>query len=95
LTVSFRHLNVILRHETKLRSDGTVDGTRLRRTRDDARKLWYASYRQRRFARFVWGLSLVQAPRPAQGRARPISFAGLGEAPIEVSLAIGVAGYEE
>ena len=72
-----------------------MDGTRSRRTRDDGRKLWYASHRQRRFARFVWGLSLVQAPRPAQGRSHPISFDGLSEVPIEVSLAIGVAGDGE
>jgi hypothetical protein len=73
----------------------TVDGTKSRRTRDDARKLWYASHRQRRFARFVLGLSLVRAPSPAQGCSPPISFDGLSEVPIEVSLAIGVAGYEE
>src|SRR5262249_3095305 len=47
-----------------------MDATRPRRTRDDGRKRWYASHRRRRFARFVWGLSLVQAPSPAQGRSR-------------------------
>ena len=72
-----------------------MDGTRSRRTRDDGRKLWYASHRQRRFARFVWGLSLDRAPSPAQGRSRPISFDGLRKVPIAVSLAVGVAGYEE
>jgi hypothetical protein len=72
-----------------------VDGTRSRRTRDDGRKLWYASHRQRRFARFVWGLPLVNAPSPAQGCSRPISLAGPGEVLLEVALAIGAGGYEE
>jgi hypothetical protein len=30
-----------------------MDATRTRRTRDQARQRWYASQRQRRFARFL------------------------------------------
>jgi len=30
-----------------------MDGTRLRRTRDAVRRRWYATYRCRRFARFL------------------------------------------
>jgi len=30
-----------------------VDATRARRTRDQARRAWYARHRQRRFARFL------------------------------------------
>jgi hypothetical protein len=65
-----------------------MDATRSRRTRDDGRRLWYASHRQRRFARFVWGLSPLGAPIQAQGRPGPISFDGLERGAIEVSLAI-------
>ena len=54
-----------------------MDATRSRRTRDDGRRLWYASHRQRRFARFVWGLSPVRAPSPAQGCRGPTAFGGI------------------
>jgi hypothetical protein len=40
-------------------------------------------------------MSLSQAQPRAQERTRPISFDGLDEMPIEVSLAIGVAGRQE
>jgi hypothetical protein len=51
-----------------------IDGTRARRTRDPARQAWYASYRQRRFARF---LGFDDRPRnPASSQA-----AGAGRAP--------------
>jgi hypothetical protein len=36
-----------------------MDATRTRRTRDRARQAWYASHRQRRFARFLGFLSLT------------------------------------
>ena len=35
-----------------------MDATRTRRTRDRARQAWYASHRQRRFARFMGFLGL-------------------------------------
>jgi hypothetical protein len=50
-----------------------VDGTRARRTRDKARQVWYASQRQRRFARF---LGFDDKPRDA---ASPLK-AGAGRA---------------
>ena len=40
-----------------------MDATRTRRTRDPARQTWYASHRQRRFARFLGFLSL-RGPDP-------------------------------
>jgi len=68
-----------------------VDGTRSRRTRDEGRKLWYAIHRQRRFARFVWGLSLADSPDPgAQVVRRRISFDDIGEMHGNGSLALRV-----
>jgi hypothetical protein len=52
-----------------------VDGTRARRTRDKARRAWYAQHRQRRFARFLGFGDRVRdaAPprRPAPGAPQP------------------------
>jgi len=70
-----------------------VDGTRSRRTRDDGRKLWYASHRQLRFARFVWGLATAQPPRiETRGLCRRISLDAPSEVPSDGSLAIRVEG---
>jgi hypothetical protein len=43
-----------------------VDGTRARRTRDRARQAWYASYRQRRFARFLGFDDQPRSPASSQ-----------------------------
>jgi hypothetical protein len=40
-----------------------MDATRTRRTRDSARRAWYASQRQRRFARFL-GFFSVRGSNP-------------------------------
>jgi hypothetical protein len=39
-----------------------MDATRPRRTRDGARQQWYASQRQRRFARFMGVADPARAP---------------------------------
>jgi hypothetical protein len=70
-----------------------VDVTRSRRTRDDGRKLWYASHRQWRFARFVWGLATAQPPRiEARGFCGRISLDAPSEVPGNGSLASRVEG---
>jgi hypothetical protein len=70
-----------------------VDGTRLRRTRDEGRKQWYAIHRQRRFARFVWGLSLADSPEPgAQLGGHRISFDGTSGMHGNWSFALRVTG---
>jgi hypothetical protein len=50
-------------HSHWARGGTTMDATRTRRTRDPARQTWYASHRQRRFARFLGFLSL-RGPDP-------------------------------
>jgi hypothetical protein len=47
-----------------------MDATRARRTRDQARKRWYAAQRQRRFARFM-GVPVDESPRAARRAGRP------------------------
>lgn len=44
-----------------------MDATRMRRTRDQARRTWYAGHRQRRFARHMGfaALGLGAEPEPA------------------------------
>ena len=42
--------------------DSAMDGSRKRRTKDHARKAWYARHRQRRFARWL-GFLEPEAPR--------------------------------
>ena len=49
-----------------------MDATRTRRTRDRARQAWYASHRQRRFARFLGfptskgpATGVIPSPNPA------------------------------
>ena len=55
-----------------------VDGTRARRTRDQARQAWYARHRQRRFARFLgFGDQARDAASPPT--------AGAGRAPAAAS----------
>jgi len=67
-----------------------VDGTRSRRTKDGARKLWYASQRQWRFSRFIWGLAALESPSPlAQGLCRPMPFDRLDVEDGSGSLPIG------
>jgi hypothetical protein len=49
--------------------------------------LWYASQRQRRFARFLWGAGPVPSPSPVDpGLCRPMSFDWTSEEPDGESL---------
>jgi hypothetical protein len=54
-----------------------MDATRARRTRDRVRQVWYARWRQQRFARFLGFIDQVpaqsRAPRPLGLRASPLS----------------------
>ncbi|MEO6808177.1 MAG: hypothetical protein ABI353_03580 [Isosphaeraceae bacterium] len=46
-----------------------MDATRTRRTRDRTRQLWYARYRQQRFARFLgFTQSISTEGKAAQAR---------------------------
>ena len=47
-----------------------MDATRARRTQDRVRQLWYARYRQRRFARFLGFVN--EGPAGRSPSARPI-----------------------
>jgi hypothetical protein len=54
-----------------------MDATRSRRTRDRARQKWYASRRQRRFARFMGVAPSSQAPiKPYASALQPSGAAG-------------------
>jgi hypothetical protein len=46
-----------------------MDGSRARRTRDPIRKAWYASHRQRRFARH-YGFGALKATADKHGDRR-------------------------
>ena len=73
-----------------------MDGTRARRTRDSARKLWYASQRHRRFARFIWGAASIQSPGGADRGARDsMSIDGTGGSPCRASLPLLIEDASE
>jgi hypothetical protein len=55
-----------------------MDATRSRRTRDLARRLWYASHRQRRFARHMGFDRLPSVPLSLPAEA-PQMFVGADE----------------
>ena len=64
-----------------------MDATRVRRTRDRVRQLWYARQRQRRFAQFLGfangGTSGSIAVRPAdRGSTAAISAQATGGEPV-------------
>jgi hypothetical protein len=53
-----------------------MDATRKRRTSDRARQLWYASHRQRRFARFMGVVTPARAPTATRVTAPQHAGAG-------------------
>ena len=55
----------------------TMDATRVRRTRDRVRQLWYARQRQRRFARFLGFASEGPAGQSLSARPIPRSTAAI------------------
>ena len=55
-----------------------MDATRSRRTRDLARRVWYASHRQRRFARHM-GFAGLPSTAPSLSAKAPQMFVGADE----------------
>jgi hypothetical protein len=51
-----------------------MDATRSRRTRDRARQQWYASHRQRRFARFMGVVDPGRTPSPTSLRVMALQL---------------------
>ena len=55
-----------------------MDATRTRRTKDLARRVWYAGHRQRRFARHM-GFAGLPAANPSPAADAPQMFVGAEE----------------